>query len=59
MWTNIFVLKSQVLCQCIHKIRHGTQYNESGAVFQMPEFGIQTDLLQFGCHIPEVRCEGS
>jgi len=37
MWTNIFVFKSVVLCQCGHKIQHGTWCYESGAVFQMPE----------------------
>jgi len=25
MWTNIFVFKSLVLYQCVHKIQHGTR----------------------------------
>ena len=59
MWTNIFVFKSVVLCQCVHKIQHGTRCYESGAVFQMPEVWIQADLLQFGCNIPELWCKES
>ena len=59
MLTNIFVFKSLVLCQCVHKIQHGTQCYKSGAVFQIPEVWTQTDLLQFKCHISEVWCKGS